>query len=153
MTLTCSRHSVEALDDAMTVMATAFDPAFGEGWSAAQCSGVLAMPGATLIVARADSVPIGFALVRALAGEAELMLLGVSPDARGRGVGRRLVEDSFAVARAAGCSHYFLEVRSDNPAISLYHRLSFVQVGIRRNYYRGTGGVVRDALTYRRALS
>jgi ribosomal-protein-alanine N-acetyltransferase len=42
----------------------------------------------------------------------------------------------------------FLEVRTDNePAIALYESLGFVNVGLRRRYYRSSGA---DAYTMRR---
>ncbi len=142
-----------ALDEAMAVMAHAFDPAFGEAWSASQCSGVLAMPGATLLIARHDDAPIGFALIRTIVGEAELMLIAVLPAARTNGVGRALLEQAMVAAQRGGAKHAFLEVRADNQAIALYEQAGFRRVGMRANYYRGGDGQVRNALTFRRALS
>lgn len=149
--LTITLHGLEALDEAMAVMVRAFDPQFGEAWSAAQCTGVLSMPGAVLLVAR-DSGVQGFALVRAIVGEAELMLLAVVPEARGNGVGRALLRATVEHARAAGAENYFLEVRADNTAIALYHAEGLEQVGTRRDYYRGNDGLRRDALTFRMPL-
>lgn len=50
-----------AIADAMTVMEAAFDPVFGEAWTAAQLSGVMMMPGTWLTVVRIDAAPLGFA--------------------------------------------------------------------------------------------
>ena len=150
-TVQITQHGADGLDDAMLVMGTAFDPRFGEAWTASQCNGVLAMPGAVLLIAR-DPGPVGFALLRIVAGEAELMLLGVAPSARRRGVGRQLLEQSIAAAQAQSAEHYFLEVRNDNPAIALYRLSGLQQVGCRPNYYRGKDGNSRDALTFRLTL-
>lgn len=146
-----TRHGVEGLPDAMTVMARAFDPQFGEAWNAAQCTGVLAMPGAELLIAR-DDVPVGFALLRTVFDEAELMLLAVVPEVRGQGIGRALLQHSIELATKSGAASYFLEVRGDNPAIVLYEQAGLEQVGLRRDYYRGSDGNRRDALTYRLSL-
>lgn len=151
MSVALSIKGVDGLDDAMQVMGRAFEPAFGEAWTAAQCTGVLAMPGAALVIA-CDTEPLGFALIRTVIDEAELMLLAVVPEAREQGVGRALLEQSMRHARDGGARHYLLEVRSDNSALSLYRQLGLQQVGIRRNYYRGHDGIFRDALTYRRTL-
>ncbi len=52
--------------------------------------------------------------------------LAVVPDARGRGVGRRLIDAVEAEARRRGCGRITLEVRSDNlGAQQLYRRLGF----------------------------
>ena len=40
-----------------------------------------------------------------------------------------------------------LEVRDGNPAVRLYKRAGFSQVGRRRNYYSGRDGQLFDALT------
>jgi [ribosomal protein S18]-alanine N-acetyltransferase len=144
-------HGIDALADAMLVMGRAFDPQYGEAWTAAQCTGVLSMPGAQLFIARAPD-PVGFALIRTVIDETELMLLAVSPEARRMGIGHALLQHSIAAVKASGAVSYFLEVRSDNPAINLYGNFGLQQVGVRRDYYRGIDGRRRDALTYRLSL-
>lgn len=62
--MTIVETGIDGLDDVMTVMLAAFDPGYGEAWNRAQCLGVLAMPGAVLLVARDGDRPLGFALVR-----------------------------------------------------------------------------------------
>ncbi len=142
---------IDALDSILPVMRRAFDARFGEAWSAEQCRGVLAMPGAVLLAAY-DEALVGFALSRTVFDEAELMLLAVAPEARGRGFGSRLLTESMKVAREAGATRYVLEVRSDNPARSLYRHHGFDCVGRRAQYYRGKDGIMRDALTLSVAL-
>ncbi len=149
--ITISLHGIDGLADVMSVMNCAFDAQFGEAWTAAQCTGVIAMPGAQLLIAR-TSHAAGFALVRTVFDEAELMLLAVRPDMQRQGIGRALLEQSVATARAAGAASYFLEVRSDNPARRFYEDSGFQQVGIRPQYYRGADGLRRDAFTYRLSL-
>lgn len=144
-------HGIDGLADAMSVMGRAFDPQFGEAWTAAQCTGVLAMPGAQLLIARAPE-PVGFALVRIVIDEAELMLLAVAPEVRGAGIGSSLLQHSIGMATELQATSYFLEVRSDNPAIAIYERAGLQRVGVRRDYYRGANGHRRDALTYRLSL-
>lgn len=91
-----------ALSDAMEVMVRAFDPMFGEAWTLAQLSGVMTMPGTWLTVARLDAAPLGFALVRSVLDECELLLLAVAPLWRGRGIGEMLLRDSLRTARRRG---------------------------------------------------
>ncbi len=149
--LTVTRHGLDGLDDAMSVMTRAFDPQFGEAWTASQCAGVLAMPGATMLIAR-NPEPCGFALLRTVVDEAELMLLAVLPDVRKQGVGSFLLRETMQVAATEGAGFYFLEVRADNPAIELYAKEGLHAIGRRPNYYRGNDGELRDALTFRAAL-
>lgn len=141
------------LADVMKVMTSAFDPRFGEAWTRPQCAGILPMAGVSLRVARAeDGAPLGFALFRTVASEAELLLLAVVPANRRRGVGRTLLEDFMASARGEGATMVHLEVRENNTAIQMYTAAGFTAVGRRRDYYSGSDGVRFDALTLSRSL-
>jgi [ribosomal protein S18]-alanine N-acetyltransferase len=76
--------------------------------------------------------------------EVHILNLAVHPEHRGRGLGRRLVESVILEAQSAGARVVTLEVRRENsPARTLYRRLGFVEVGLRRNYYgRGEDAII-----------
>lgn len=131
-----------------TLMAEAFDPRFGEAWSSAQCMGMLALPGVWLTLAAHDGMLAGFALARVVAGDGELLLLGVRPPARGRGVGTALLRSVIADAAERHAARLHLEVRAGNSAVGLYRTHGFAQVGQRRGYYRGSSGEAFDAQTF-----
>jgi [ribosomal protein S18]-alanine N-acetyltransferase len=135
------------LDAVMNVMDDSFDPRFGEAWTASQCAGLLPMPGVWLILAREGDATIGFALARAVATEAELLLLAVCRGAQGRGIGKMLLERFAEEAKGRGAMRLHLEVREGNHALSLYERADYTLIGRRRNYYSGRGGQTYDALT------
>jgi ribosomal protein S18 acetylase RimI-like enzyme len=60
-------------------------------------------------------------------GQWELVYLGLSPDARGRGYARWLVRQAQRLARHAGAGQLVLAVDADNaPAVSIYLRSGFV---------------------------
>lgn len=141
------RGGADDLDSVMRIMDAAFQPCFGEAWTRSQCAGILPMGGVTLTIAEADEAPAGFALVRAVADEAELLLLAVDPTRQGRGIGRTLLDDFIADGRARGAQRLHLEVRDGNPAVGLYRAAGFVTAGRRRSYYRGRDGATYDALT------
>ncbi len=119
-------------------------------WTAAEFEGFLADPLAFLLV-EGDAA---FLLGRAVAGEAELLTLAVAPEARGRGLGIRLVSRFLYQARLRQAGAALLEVAADNAAaLALYARAGFVEVGRRRGYYRLPDGRAVDALVLRRALA
>ena len=90
----------------------------------------------------------GFVLARGAGGEAEILTLAVAPQARGRGLGRALLQAAIARLEAQGAQSLFLEVGTDNPhALALYAGLGFAKVGMRKAYYAG-----RDALVLRLSL-
>ncbi|HEX8641215.1 MAG TPA: GNAT family N-acetyltransferase [Allosphingosinicella sp.] len=139
------------LDDVMTVMEDSFDPRFGEAWTRAQCAGLLPLPGVWLTVARGGVGAYGFALARAVADEAELLLLAVRRDAQRRGIGKMLLEDFEKRAATRGARRFHLEVRDGNHAIDLYRQRGYDLVARRRNYYKGRDGDCFDALTLAKA--
>ncbi len=134
---------------AMSVMRPAFPPQYGEAWSAQQLSSMMGLPGALLAVGRIGEQPVGFALLRSIAGEAELLLLAVHPDHRSRSYGRRLLDRCMTEAEGSGAKAMFLEVRAGNPAIHLYSKAGFLQYNVRREYYVGSDGHRSDALSFK----
>ena len=142
-------RDIDAVD---RVMAAAFDPRFGEAWTRSQTLGVLAMPGVRLTLALVDDAPAGFALVRVIMDEAELLLLAVDAAHRRAGIGGALLRAVEADCTARGTRKLHLEVRAGNSAVRLYTRHGFAQVGERRGYYRGREGRLSDAHTYAKAL-
>jgi ribosomal-protein-alanine N-acetyltransferase len=137
------------MDRVMAVMGAAFEPTYGEAWTRSQCAGILPMAGVSLRIAeRGDGDTIaGFALSRAIADEAELLLIAVDPAAQHGGVGAALVKDFVELAGRRGARRLHLEVRDGNSAIVLYERAGFSLAGRRRDYYSGRDGHKRDALT------
>lgn len=135
------------------VMVDAFDPRFGEAWTRSQCLGVLALPGIRLTLAYVDDRPAGFAMVRAVADEAELLLLAVSPEFRRRGVGAALLRAVEADCQVSNVVTLHLEVRAGNDAVRLYTGHGFAKLGERRAYYRGKTGQAYDAHTYSKSLA
>jgi ribosomal-protein-alanine N-acetyltransferase len=152
------------LDRIMAVMEAAFDPAYGEAWNRRQVADALAMPGTHALIADATGAlipdgadvapdPAGFVLTRHVLDEEELLLIGVTPEARRQGVGAALIEHLFKVARTRGTARVFLEMRRGNPAIHLYHKFGFEPIGERRNYYRMVNGERIDAITFARSIA
>jgi RimJ/RimL family protein N-acetyltransferase len=72
--------------------------------------------------------------------------MGLLPEWRNRGVGRRLLEATLAQARRSGFKRVELDVYADNPrAIALYEKAGFVREGTIRDASL-IDGVFRDAI-------
>jgi len=141
------------LDAVMAVMEDSFDPRFGEAWTAAQCAGLLPLPGVWLTLARDREGVLGFALARLVADEAELLLLAVRRGAQRAGIGKLLLHRFIADAKSRGAGRLHLEVREGNHAVKLYERTGFALAGRRRNYYGGADGRRYDALTLAKIIA
>lgn len=110
---------------------------FAEGWSAQAFAELFAGPGVfgALAVAEGDA-PLGFVLCRAVLDEAEILTIGVLPEARGAGAGGALLRYAEASAQRRGAARMFLEASvSNGAALALYAHAGFQEVGVRRNYY------------------
>ena len=82
--------------------------------------------------------------------ELEILNLAVAPEWRGLGCGTRLLRLVLRMAANMGIGRAVLEVRSGNvPALALYTRQGFMQIGRRRNYYHNNG---EDALVLELSL-
>ncbi|AEH11193.1 MULTISPECIES: ribosomal protein S18-alanine N-acetyltransferase [Protofrankia] len=92
-----------------------------------------------LTAVRDDQI-IGYGGLAVHDDESYIQTLGVAADARGRGVATRLLVALLRHARTRDARRCELEVRTDNAvAQSLYRRLGFVELGVRRGYYQPSG--------------
>ncbi len=131
----------------MPVMQKAFDPEYGESWTAAQCISTLSIPNTRLVMARRNKTAVGFAISRWVLDQEELLMIGVSPDIQGAGIGRSIIGEVVRNLKKAHREILFLEVRDGNPAYFFYQKMGFTVSGRRKNYYRGLTGAYHDAIT------
>lgn len=144
----------ESLDAVMAIMDASFDPHWREAWTRPQVADSLAMPSTFLMLVDSEGVATsgkgaaGFALSRQALDEEELLLVAVRPEARGRGLGARLMALYVETARRRGVNRIFLEMRANNPAHALYRRCGFAPIGTRPRYYLAADGRAIDAITF-----
>jgi [ribosomal protein S18]-alanine N-acetyltransferase len=120
---------------------------FSTPWRESTFRGLLRRTDTDLLGAFRDERLVGYAISWTILDQAELGNVAVAPEARGLGVGRRLVETMLDRLRYRSVSECFLEVRVSNEvAQGLYRTLGFDIVGRRRGYYTEP---VEDALVMR----
>lgn len=92
--------------------------------------GGLEPPDGAFLVARLDGVAVGCGGVRRLGpGVAEVKRMFVRPDARGRGVGSRLLDALEDRARRLGCAVVRLDTdEALAPAVALYERAGYRRI-------------------------
>lgn len=104
--------------------------------------------GAAWLAGHGDRV-LAFALFQLLPGASELLRVAVLPEARRRGLARRLLEGALRSLAGQGRPACYLEVRAGNrPALALYRSLSFRELNLRKGYYSNG----EDALVLGRQL-
>lgn len=109
---------------------------FSDPWSETSLEEELYNPLASFIVAqRADGAVLGYAGLHAVLDEGYIDNVAVREDYRGNGIADALV-DVFVRFGREHLAFLTLEVRPSNePAIQLYYKHGFAQVGRRKNYY------------------
>ena len=123
-----------------------FNAVWDRRWSAKSFADVLAMPGASGLIAALDGDPVGFGLILQAADEVELLLLGILPKQRGHGFAGALLSELLQAAKARGAVRALLEVAEGNQAaLACYIRSGFSICGRRKQYYPGpTDAVMLD---------
>lgn len=107
----------------------------------------------TLVACDAKRRIAGFAMLRLLGDDAELMTIAVDPRYRGKGVGNALMRACFEDLMMTPSKRMILEVAADNPAaIRLYSKLGFQKISERKGYYARPDGQPATALVMARPL-
>lgn len=87
-------------------------------------------------VAEYDGKVVGYAVVRKLIDEAELLSIAVKKELRKMGIAQALLNEIFEELKKASIKSCFLEVRESNAeAIQLYKKVGFKKINVRKNYY------------------
>ena len=100
-----------------------------------------------------DRIIEAYGVMSVAAGEAHILNLCVRPESQRQGLGTRMLNQLIEVARRHGADTLLLEVRPSNrPALSLYRKVGFHEVGERKNYYPADRGR-ENALILARSLN
>ena len=123
---------------------------FSAPWSERSIASELQNEYSLWLVEERDGVAVAYVGSQSCPPEADVMNVAVAPEFRRQGVGEGLMVALMDALRAKGMESLTLEVRASNsPAIALYDRLGFTEVGRRPNYYTDPR---EDALIMRKEL-
>ena len=109
---------------------------FADPWSEKSIASELGNIWSYWVVALDGERVVGYIGSQSSADETDVMNVAVHPDYRRRGIAESLIEVLIRELKNRGSHALMLEVRDSNePAIALYEKLGFQQVGLRKNYY------------------
>ncbi|MDR3373765.1 MAG: GNAT family N-acetyltransferase [Ancalomicrobiaceae bacterium] len=144
-----------AVPDDADALAGVHATSFAHDWNAEEIAALLRDGNVIGFVARRATAfgrrrAVGLLLLRTAADEAEVLTLAVDPRLRRLGCGLKLMEAGLRRLYRDRITALFLEVEAGNqPALALYRRLGFTQVGERRGYYGHPDGTSSTALVMR----
>ena len=84
-------------------------------------------------------IEYGFSIMKkmSLARKGHVVSFAVLEEYRGKGIGKKLVEQAIEGMKIKKCNESYLEVRTDNiPAIKLYENLGFNRIATLNTYYK-----------------
>lgn len=88
-----------------------------------------------------DDQFIGYVILSIAVGEAHILNICLDPSYKGKGLGRKFLEEVLVIAKKKNAASVFLEVRPSNAAaVNLYKKAGFKQIGQRKNYYPAENG-------------
>ena len=103
------------------------------------------------LVAEIDGTIAGYVGSESVLDSADMMNIAVAQEFRRQGVGVALVNGLISRLQSKSVAFLLLEVRvSNKPAIAMYEKLGFLQVGLRPRYYCNPR---EDALIMRKELT
>lgn len=109
---------------------------YPEPWSEGVFRDELGQPNRTYLTAWDDGRIVGYAGMMVVFEDAHVTTLSVAPEARGDGIGKRLMLELMDAAIEAEAEHLTLEVRLSNDAAqALYRKFGLAPVGVRKDYY------------------
>ena len=121
---------------------------FSDPWSEKSIASELDNKLAFWLVATEGERVAGYIGSQTVMDETDMMNVAVHPDFRRQGIAEALVNGLVEHLKTVGSRCLTLEVRASNtPAIDLYEKLGFSEIGRRRNYYRNPR---EDALILRK---
>lgn len=121
---------------------------FNDPWSENSIASELDNRLSCWLVAIADDKVVGYVGSQTVLGETDMMNIAIHPDYRKHGIATELISALIEALNERGSHSLMLEVRTYNePAKSLYLKMGFDVVGVRKNYYRNPR---EDALILRK---
>ena len=123
---------------------------FRDPWSESSIASELENALSCWLVAVEDGELAGYVGSQTVLDGSDMMNIAVAPQHRRKGIAEALIIALVEHLKARNSICLLLEVRASNqPAICLYEKLDFVQVGRRKNYYRNPR---EDALILRKGI-
>ena len=100
-------------------------------------------------VAKQENEIVGFAGILLIIDQVNIMNIVVKKDKRNFGIGSSLLEEIIRYSKIHNATSITLEVNEKNiPAIKLYEKYGFKQVGLRKKYYNNEDNAILMDLVF-----
>ena len=133
------KMSLNDLESIKEILVSDFD----DFWNYSILKDELSSTNSYYLVAKSDNEILGFAGIKSVLDEADIMNIVVKKSKRNSGIGSLLLKNIIELCKTLNISTLFLEVNEKNiPAILLYKKFGFKEIGFRKNYYKENNAIV-----------
>lgn len=139
MAIKIEKMNLNHLNELQEILISDFD----DFWSFSTLKEELETENSSYIIGKINNEIIGFAGLKIIFDQADIMNIVIKKTYRNQGIGTLLLENLILLAKDLNISTLFLEVNEQNkPAIHLYEKLGFERLGIRKKYYNKNNGII-----------
>ncbi len=139
MNLLINIMSLDDLEKIKNILNTDFD----DFWNYEILKEELTSQNTIYFVAKIDNEIVGFAGIKIILDEADLMNIVVKKEHRKKGIASSLLNKLIVIAKEKNLKSINLEVNANNlSAINLYKKLNFIEIGKRKNYYKDQDAIL-----------
>lgn len=143
MDIKINKFEVKDLDSIKNILSTEFD----SFWNYNILKTELENENSKYIVAKSNNEILGFAGIKIFVNEADIMNIVVKRTYRNKGVGSLLLKNLILICEELYLHSLSLEVNEENlPAINLYKKFGFKNIGMRKNYYKNKNGIIMQKI-------
>lgn len=122
---------------------------FDNFWNYNVFKSELENPSSTYFIALHDDEIVGFGGIWKCIDEFHITNIVVKKNKRNLHIGSKILEKLIEVSKNKDANSITLEVNENNiPALKLYSKYNFLNVGIRKNYYNGTDDAIIMTLSF-----
>ena len=139
MDFTFKKMDIQDLEEIKDVLLSDFD----DFWSYEVLREELLSDSSLYIVAKKQNEIIGFAGIKIIIDESDIMNIVVKKSYRNNGIGSLLLENLILTSNKKNLNFINLEVDCKNTiAINLYKKFGFEEISLRKNYYKNNDAII-----------
>ncbi|HJJ18237.1 MAG TPA: ribosomal protein S18-alanine N-acetyltransferase [Clostridiaceae bacterium] len=139
MAIKIEKMNLNHLNELQEILISDFD----DFWSFSTLKEEVENENSSYIIGKINNEIIGFAGLKKIFDQADIMNIVIKKTYRNQGIGTLLLENLILLAKDLNISTLFLEVNEQNkPAIHLYEKLGFEKLGVRKKYYNNNNGII-----------
>lgn len=139
MSIFITKMKLSDLEKIQDILTTDFD----DFWNKKVLEEELSSSSSKYIVAKNDNEIVGFAGLKIVLDEADIMNIVTKKNYRKQGIGSLLLKNLIMLCENLGTKTIALEVNENNSnAIGLYLKFGFQHIGVRKNYYKNENAII-----------